>query len=219
MRKTGIALLVTMFLLVTVTGVAFAITFGEPDSDHPHVGLVGFFDEGGNWMWRCSGTLLSDTVFLTAGHCTSADCPDNPDYAPYSAMESEPGVEDLGAGDPWFLKRFYVDGHEYNVVAIKTVPADTAGGEDFEFKYITIRTPVPKVNFVNNQDSQKLEGYYLGMVHGEDTSIISVMPPYNFSHTRLNDIQKLQEGQFADDYYYEGDCMGDLEFDVDPLVA
>ena len=86
MRKTGIALLVTLFLLVTVTGVAFAITHGEPDSDHPYVGLVGFFDEGGNWMWRCSGTLLSDTVFLTAGHCTSADFPDNPEYVPDSAM-------------------------------------------------------------------------------------------------------------------------------------
>jgi hypothetical protein len=86
MRKTGFALLVTLFLLAAVTGVAFAITFGEPDTDHPHVGLVGFFDEGGNWMWRCSGTLLSDEVFLTAGHCTSADFPDNPEYAPASAM-------------------------------------------------------------------------------------------------------------------------------------
>ncbi|MCJ7567234.1 MAG: trypsin-like serine protease [Anaerolineales bacterium] len=86
MRKTGIALLVTLFLLVTVTGVAFAITYGEPDTEHPHVGLVGFFDIDGNWMWRCSGTLLSDTVFLTAGHCTSPDFPANPDYAPHSAM-------------------------------------------------------------------------------------------------------------------------------------
>jgi len=38
------------------------------------------------------------------------------------------------------------------------------GDEEWEFKFITIRTPVPKVNYVNYQDSQKLEGYFLGTV-------------------------------------------------------
>ncbi|HID87414.1 MAG TPA: hypothetical protein EYP55_08560, partial [Anaerolineae bacterium] len=40
--------------------------------------------------------------------------------ATHSAMEDAPGSLDDRPGDPWFLKRFYVDGHEYNVVAIKT---------------------------------------------------------------------------------------------------
>ena len=86
MRKTGLAILVTLLLLATVTGVALAITYGEPDTEHPYVGLVGFFDENDNWLWRCSGTLLSEDVFLTAGHCTSPDWPDNPEIAPASAM-------------------------------------------------------------------------------------------------------------------------------------
>ncbi|MCJ7825463.1 MAG: trypsin-like serine protease [Anaerolineales bacterium] len=86
MRKTGLAILVTLLLLATVTGVAMAITYGEPDTEHPYVGLVGFFDENGDWMWRCSGTLLSETVFLTAGHCTSGDYPDDPTHVPASAM-------------------------------------------------------------------------------------------------------------------------------------
>jgi V8-like Glu-specific endopeptidase len=38
---------------------------------HPQVGLMIAKDADGNPMWRCSGTLISPTVYLTAGHCTS----------------------------------------------------------------------------------------------------------------------------------------------------
>ena len=49
---------------------AHAITDGSLDGEaHPHVGLL-IFDVGGSPAWRCSGTLLSPTVMLTAGHCT-----------------------------------------------------------------------------------------------------------------------------------------------------
>jgi hypothetical protein len=50
---------------------ANAITNGDPDGDgHPYVGLMVAKDYSGNPMWRCSGTMISPTVFLTAGHCT-----------------------------------------------------------------------------------------------------------------------------------------------------
>ena len=61
--------------LVTVVGAApaSAITDGELDGEgHPFVGLMVAQDADGNPMWRGSGTLLSDTLFLTAGHCTEA---------------------------------------------------------------------------------------------------------------------------------------------------
>jgi hypothetical protein len=49
---------------------AAAITYGEPDGNsHPQVGLL-VFDVNGVPAWRCSGTLISPTVMLTAGHCT-----------------------------------------------------------------------------------------------------------------------------------------------------
>ena len=50
-----------------------AITDGDLDGNaHPYVGLMVAQDASGRPLWRCSGTLLSPTIFLTAGHCTEA---------------------------------------------------------------------------------------------------------------------------------------------------
>lgn len=68
-KKLFVAFTVILALLLLVTP-AFAVQFGEPDGDgHPHVGLM-VFDVGGRPSHRCSGTLLTSTVMLTAGHCT-----------------------------------------------------------------------------------------------------------------------------------------------------
>ncbi len=63
--------LIAACLAVFAAAPALAVTDGSPDGDgHPHVGLL-IFDIDGAPAWRCSGTLLSPTVLLTAGHCTS----------------------------------------------------------------------------------------------------------------------------------------------------
>ena len=73
MKKVTIALLLTLMLVFSTIGAASAVTDGELDGEgHPYVGLMVAQDEDGNPLWRCSGTLLSSTLFLTAGHCTEA---------------------------------------------------------------------------------------------------------------------------------------------------
>jgi hypothetical protein len=63
---------VIVILAVAVSPVG-AVTDGELDGNgHPYVGLMVAQTAAGAPLWRCSGTLLSPTVFLTAGHCTEA---------------------------------------------------------------------------------------------------------------------------------------------------
>ncbi|MBU0512398.1 MAG: trypsin-like serine protease [Chloroflexi bacterium] len=78
MKKVVIAWILTLVLVFSVVGVASAVTDGELDGDgHPMVVLL-VMDVEGEPMYRCSGTLLSPTVVLTAGHCAS-NYPD-PEY-------------------------------------------------------------------------------------------------------------------------------------------
>jgi len=207
----------------------------------------------------------------------------------HTAMEDGPFEQDLRHGDPWWLKRFYVDGHEYNVVAIETVGRDvnwsaantswdltcapgalvmdpedpcyyyndldaawagqpqnitnadindnvieapdvnthgvTAADltrDDTGFKFITIRTPIPKGGQRQNPTTHEIEYAYRDESYsqqgGSDSDIssygyyhlieqhsirlqpyfindmLSVLPPYSFEHTVLIDIQKNWSG-------------------------
>lgn len=75
---------------------AAAITAGgELDGNaHPYVGIMVAKDGDGVPLWRCSGTLLSPTIFLTAGHCTEAP-------AATAEVWFDPDMQTPGKGYPF----------------------------------------------------------------------------------------------------------------------
>jgi len=69
MKKTSILAMLVLILAVGALPAA-AITWGELDTEHTNVGaMVVYYTDYGLWQ-RCSGTLVHERVFLTAGHCT-----------------------------------------------------------------------------------------------------------------------------------------------------
>lgn len=72
LRRGALAVAAAATLVGAGMSSASAITDGTPDgTGHPHVALMVAKDIDGSPMWRCSGTFISPTVYLTAGHCTS----------------------------------------------------------------------------------------------------------------------------------------------------
>jgi hypothetical protein len=62
-------MLAVLSMLAVMAPSASAVTGGQPDGDrHSNVGLILFYTEEGRF--RCSATLISPTVLLTAAHCT-----------------------------------------------------------------------------------------------------------------------------------------------------
>jgi len=110
MRKLTIAVLLVFAMLFSTVSLASAVTDGELDGDgHPHVILL-LMEIGGAPAFRCSGTLLSPTVLLTAGHCTN-----NYPGEPYSGMRvfTESDVQ-AGIGD---TNNYPFGGGKYSVEA------------------------------------------------------------------------------------------------------
>src|SRR3954447_13346721 len=70
LRRLFGVLFVILGLTIGSMGSAAAVTGGEADGNsHPNVGLILFYSPDGRF--RCSATLVTPTVLLTAAHCTA----------------------------------------------------------------------------------------------------------------------------------------------------
>jgi hypothetical protein len=70
MKTSRLAAALLAVALLAVVPVSAIIWSGPDGNRHPYVGLA-VFSVDGKLSHLCSGTLLSPTVFLTAGHCTT----------------------------------------------------------------------------------------------------------------------------------------------------
>jgi hypothetical protein len=69
MRRVVISALVAVAAIAALAAPASAITGGELDGNqHPNVAMIVFYQPDGRF--RCSATLVSPTVLVTAAHCT-----------------------------------------------------------------------------------------------------------------------------------------------------
>jgi hypothetical protein len=72
LRKT-LALLALLIAMLVIGSPAGAITGNfQADNTHTYVGLIAFYDAHDVFTHRCSGSLITANVVLTAGHCTDA---------------------------------------------------------------------------------------------------------------------------------------------------
>ena len=71
MKRILLVLATMAAAVLLASGMASAITYGQPDEGrHPYVGTLVFAVEGEGEVAGCTGTLIAPDVFLTAAHCT-----------------------------------------------------------------------------------------------------------------------------------------------------
>jgi hypothetical protein len=160
--------------LVMLTSPANAIVGGELDGNrHPGVGMMIGYDENGESFFACSGTLVSQTVFVTAAHCTGgaaglvpafvrvtfgAQIPLDAEGAPAPTLTilGEPHPNPLFSEDEDLLVTFEQIAQDYGVVVLSR-PANRV------FPDVTLYDLPPK-GFLDrriNRDTFTLVGYGL----------------------------------------------------------
>jgi hypothetical protein len=175
MRRIAAAVGVACVVTVTGASPAHAIV-GEavPDFEHSYVGLAVMFDAAGAPVQRCTGSLLTDEVFLTAGHCVTLQ-----DGTPAGSariwFEQDAGADfDPVTGEP-ASSGFPVAGGVSASTLVPYGPADAPAPQTFDAGLILLDEPVTDVypeitDYVMLGDPGTLEDY---VAVGGATTVVS----------------------------------------------
>ena len=127
MRKTVTTVALASALVLAGGTAAQAITGNFTDDfEHDYVGLAVFFDETGQPTHRCSGSLLTDRVFLTAGHCVTLD--DEGTVATSARVYFEQDVQALGAAYPTSGGVVSTEIYDYGYRGLDEIPESRDAG-------------------------------------------------------------------------------------------
>jgi len=160
MKSLKIAFALSLFAALIPAAPAGAITSGTKDTLHTNVGFIRFTAPDGRF--RCSGTLISQTVVLTAGHCTEGPATDV--YVSFDTDLQPDPLKDPSAAshyitgtahpDPgWTGKLSYSHQHDQGVVVLDQ-PASS--------KWAITPAPLPPVGYLDsNQGKLKNQTFTL----------------------------------------------------------
>ena len=127
MRLRVLLVLGAVLAMLVMAAPAQAIKGGVPDNGaHPYVGQLLFyvptaidprFDDPGAWF-NCSGTLVSPTIVVTAGHCTFG-----------TGLNGEPTASGSGGNDVWIS---FAEEPDYSILppSSEFIPDDNEGRYD-----------------------------------------------------------------------------------------
>ena len=100
MRRVRLLATSLVAMLALSAGPAAAVQYGQPDTNNEYewVGLMVAYnlDTDGSLdpMWRCTGSLIDESTFLTAGHCVGYD-PDTEEEPEFAGIWFSVGPEPL----------------------------------------------------------------------------------------------------------------------------
>jgi hypothetical protein len=197
-RSVRLALLGAMVAsLLLATTPALAITGGQRDEVHTNVGLVRFTTVDGRF--RCSGTLISPTVVLTAGHCT-----EGPATNVYVSFDTDLQLDPLAPGitpaeraaraahyitgtahpDPgWDGKLQFSKQHDQGVVVLDAPAASKWPG--------IVPAPLPPVGFLDRNQGQLKNETYTLVGYGVDIGskkALTIVPFRSFTTSYLKNV-------------------------------
>jgi len=93
--RRGLTIFVIALVALVAPGAPARAITGNfvPDPVHTYVGLVVFYDAEGVFVGRCSGTLLTPTIFLTAGHCVDGATSARVYFQQFAGAEYDPATQ------------------------------------------------------------------------------------------------------------------------------